>query len=159
MRGKLFVAALALCLPAPLFADELAPPGAPAAVDSLNLVCLGAGSATRATSMYGYGSGGWGQINGQKDVPFDNQVTLEIRGSVGRIRMPRSMLPPVRGGKDGWFEVKSVRWSENEITGTVQVNVLNSPKLRLDRLQGMLAIPRSRCQGIPLVRPSNIDQL
>jgi hypothetical protein len=50
------------------------------------------------------------------------------------------MLPAIRGGKDGWFEVRHVKWSENEVTGTIQVNVLNSPKLRLDRLQGMIAI-------------------
>ena len=133
------ILALAQALAVPAFA-QVAPPPAAADVESLSLVCLGAGSANRAASMYGYGSGGWGQIIGSKDVSFDDQVTLEIKNSVGRIRMPRAMLPKIRGGKGGWFEVKEVRWSDDEITGTVQVNVLNSPKLRVDRLQGMIAI-------------------
>lgn len=111
----------------------------------VSLVCLGAGSANRATSTYAFGAtsdgdSGWGQALSQRSVPFDDQVTLELSGDAGRIRMPRSMLPPIRGGKDGWFEVKKVRWSENEITGVVQVSVVNSPKLRVDRLQGMISI-------------------
>ncbi|HKX78236.1 MAG TPA: hypothetical protein VJM34_06945 [Novosphingobium sp.] len=137
---RIIVAALACCIAYPAHAADPSPiPAAPIA-SSLNLVCLGAGSANRASSMYGFGNNGWGQIIGQKEVPFDDQVTLEIQGDSGRIRMPRSMLPKIRGGKEGWFEVKDVRWSENEIIGTVQVNIVNSPKLRVDRLQGMIAI-------------------
>lgn len=113
--------------------------------DHISLVCLGAGSANRATSTYAYGTAsngvsGWGQALSQRSVPFDDQVTLELSGDTGRIRMPRSMLPALRGGKDGWFEVEKVRWLENEITGVVQVSIVNSPKLRVDRLQGMISI-------------------
>jgi hypothetical protein len=113
--------------------------------DTLNLVCLGAGAATRFsnTQVWGGNSNGttaWANGLSERSVGFDDQVTLELDGSTGRIRMPRAMLPRIRGGKDGWFEVKDVRFAENEITGTVQVSVLNSPKLRVDRLQGMISI-------------------
>ncbi|WP_157078229.1 hypothetical protein [Sphingobium abikonense] len=68
-------------------------------------------------------------------------MTLELSDDgKGRIRMPRAMLPPIRGGKDGWFEVRDIRMGENEITGTVQVNVFNSPKMRIDRIAGHISL-------------------
>lgn len=140
MTNKTLLAAAAFLLSSPAFADDPVPAVRTPEVNAVSLVCLGAGSANRATAMYGYGSGGWGQVIGQRDVAFDDQVTLDLRGNSGRVRMPRSVLPTLRGGRDGWFEVKNVRWAENEITGTVQVSIVNSPKLRVDRLQGMIAI-------------------
>lgn len=112
----------------------------------LHLVCVGNGSANRITSTYGSawasnGASAWGQAIGTRDVPFDDQVNIDLEDDgTGRIRMPRAMLPPVRGGKDGWFEIKNVERGENEITGTVQVNVFNSPKMRIDRIRGHISL-------------------
>lgn len=50
------------------------------------------------------------------------------------------MLPPIRGGKDGWFELENLKVTENEITGSAAVNVINSPKVRIDRLTGRISI-------------------
>lgn len=117
-----------------------------AAASPLHLVCIGAGSASRVTSIYGQawssnGTSAWGQVIGNKDVPFDDQVNIELGDDgLGRIRMPRAMLPPIRGGKDGWFEVKDVVKGQDEITGTVQVNVFNSPKMRIDRIRGHISL-------------------
>lgn len=116
-----------------------------AAPQSVSLICGGAGAANRVTVTNGYGfdsngNSAFGTLTGQRSVGFDDQVMVEINGATGRIRMPRAMLPPVRGGKDGWFEIKNVRWTETEITGSVGVNPFNNPKLRLDRLQGHLGL-------------------
>ncbi len=117
----------------------------PASADTLHLVCLGAGSANRPTSdsVYAYdnnGSSAWGESIGQRTVPFDDQVNIELDEASGKIRMPRAMLPPLHGGEGGWFAIKSIKRSDTEITGTIQVNIINSPKLRLDRVTGRVAI-------------------
>lgn len=115
------------------------------APQSVSLICGGAGSANRqtTTTAFGfdnYGNSATGTAFGQRSVGFDDQVMVEIAGNTGRIRMPRAMLPIVRGGKDGWFEIKDIRWGENEITGSVAVNPFNNPKLRLDRIQGHIGL-------------------
>lgn len=131
---KSMIIGVALLLPTPAFAD------------TLHLVCLGAGSASRVTQTFGsvYGSNGnsaWGNIVGHKDVPFDDQVNIElVDGQMGRIRMPRAMLPKIHGGEGGWFNLDDVSMKADEITATAKVNVLNHPKVRLDRLQGHISI-------------------
>lgn len=110
------------------------------------LVCLGAGSASRVTSTYGSvydnrGNSAWGQAVSRRDVPFDDQVNIELPGGgTGRVRMPRAMLPVIRGGDNGWFKISDVRMTDSEITGTVGVNFMNKPKLRLDRITGSVSI-------------------
>jgi len=71
---------------------------------------------------------------------FEDQVNIEIIDGVGKIRMPRTMLPRIRGGKDGWFEIENLKVGEREITGNAGVNFINSPKLRIDRMTGMISI-------------------
>lgn len=111
----------------------------------LNLICVGGGAANQATVTQGYatnsyGESAQGQVIGTRSVGFDDQVVVELNGDTGRIRMPRAMLPTIRGGKDGWFAIEKIRTTDKEITGSVQVSVLNSPKLRIDRMLGMIAI-------------------
>lgn len=54
--------------------------------------------------------------------------------------MPRTMLPPLRGGEDGWFKIKNLEVSDNEIAGSVAVNFINNPKLIIDRRTGLLRL-------------------
>ncbi|WP_336979710.1 hypothetical protein [Altererythrobacter fulvus] len=110
-----------------------------------DLVCLGGGAANKATYAQANAwdsNGGYASANvvGNRSVPFDDQVNLWIEGGEGRIRMPRAMLPVIRGGEDGWFKIKSIKIGENEITASVAVNVMNNPKLRIDRLTGAISI-------------------
>ncbi|NTZ41510.1 hypothetical protein G7A66_00060 [Altererythrobacter sp. SALINAS58] len=110
-----------------------------------DLVCLGAGSANKVTngSVSAWDSAGnYGTANivGNRAVPFDDQVNLWIEGESGQIRMPRAMLPLIRGGEDGWFKVKSIEIGEDEITGSIAVNPFNNPKLRIDRITGAISI-------------------
>lgn len=117
----------------------------PAAADTLNLICQGAGSANKDDYNSAYvqdssGNSAWAQGMSERSVPFQDQVDVELDQDTGRVRMPRAMLPPIRGGSEGWFEIKKVKWSDDAITGVVQVNILNSPKLRVDRLTGRISI-------------------
>lgn len=50
------------------------------------------------------------------------------------------MLPKFHGGDGGWFEIRDIRVSENEITGSAAVNVMNHPKIVLDRLTGTVTV-------------------
>ncbi|ATE64089.1 hypothetical protein [Rhizorhabdus dicambivorans] len=117
-----------------------------ASADTLHLVCLGAGAANRqsSTSAYGFDSNGnsaWANALSDRSVGFDDQVDVEINeGGASRIRLPRAMLPRLRGGKDGWFELADVKFSDMSITGTAQVNFINSPKVHLDRRTGHISI-------------------
>lgn len=111
----------------------------------IDLVCMGAGSANRQTRTFAYGmtsngDSGWANVVGNRTVPFDDQVNLWIDGAEGQVRMPRSMVPPLHGGSGGWFKIKSLRVTENEITGSVGVNFANRPKIRIDRITGNISI-------------------
>lgn len=119
--------------------------GTPAIAEPLHLMCVGGGRANQATSSQTYvagsnGASAWGTTNGIRSVPFDDRVNVEIYDDEGRIRLPRTMLPTIRGGKDGWFELENLKVTENEITGSAAVNVINSPKVRIDRLTGRISI-------------------
>lgn len=123
----------------------------------LELVCGGAGAANKQTSVTGHGSFSGdvtsygyqlGSVGGSTNTTyygtrrdgFADEVALFIEGQEGRLRMPRTMLPPVRGGKDGWFKLGDIQVKDNEITATVRVNFMNNPKMRIDRYTGGISI-------------------
>lgn len=111
----------------------------------LELACMGGGAANKpdtATLNAWDSTGGYAsaQAQGTRTVGFQDQVNLWVEGSEGRIRMPRSMLPTIRGGEDGWFKIKSIEVSDREITGSVAVSLVNNPKLRVDRYTGNISI-------------------
>ncbi len=118
---------------------------ADAPASRLDLVCLGAGSANKPDNRSVFatdsdGNSGWGNIMGNRSVPFDDQVNLWVADGDGRIRMPRVMLPMFRGGEDGWFKLKDIEVTDTAITATVAVNFINSPKMRVDRLTGIISL-------------------
>lgn len=136
---------LALATSSPGLAQEAEQSEEPAASKRLHLVCLGAGSANKFTSSRAQawdssGNSAWGTVVGNRAQPFEDQVNLWIEGEYGEIRMPRTMLPAIRGGKDGWFKIKSVEMTDGEIRGSVGVNFINNPKLRIDRYTGAISL-------------------
>ena len=111
----------------------------------LNLICGGQGAANKPTTANAYawdnqGGSANAIINGTRSVGFGDEVALWIEGSEGRLRMPRVMLPAIRGGDSGWFKLKSIVVTEREITASVAVNALNNPKMRLDRMTGSISL-------------------
>lgn len=111
----------------------------------LHLVCSGGGTANKhhSSSVYAQnnqGNSAWGTVNSTREVGFGDQVNFDMVGDEARLRMPRSMLPVIHGGDDGYMTVKSLKVSAREITGTVAVNPINSPKVRIDRMTGQISI-------------------
>lgn len=124
---------------------SLAMPGVACAAP-LHLVCEGQGTANRvmSTSVEAYNNSGdaaWAEASSIRPVPFEDAVHVEIaEGAPSRIRLPRAMLPALRGGKDGWFEIGSLKMSAEAISGVAQVSIVNSPRVRIDRLSGRISI-------------------
>ena len=135
MRAIILLATGAL-LAWPALAADFAP---------LSLICTGSGSATKETVTTGTFSSGkdtsTGQVIGETQQPFSDQVRVEISStSSARMMVPRPMLPGLHGGKDGWFDIKNLSLSDTEIKGSVNLGFMSSPKIRIDRLTGMLKI-------------------
>lgn len=111
----------------------------------LHLVCGGAGTATKPDFTFVDGSTSYGSefsatAMGTRDRNFADEVSVRLDDADPRIRLPRSMLPPARGGKDGWFKIKNLKITDQDITGSAAVNFINNPKFRLDRITGSISI-------------------
>lgn len=145
----------------------------------LELTCMGGGSANKVAVV---GSGGSSNFSGSAIGPngmttfngsgssstttyipraqaFDDQMDLFIEKGEGRIRVPRVMLPLIRGGENGWFKLKKIEFDANAITASVAINVMNNPKLRIDRRTGVVNLSGKagdfvgRCQKAPTSKP------
>lgn len=122
----------------------------------LHLTCVGGGTANKVTvrtvnstgSVYGsvgttpysgYGNAS-SNVYGQRQQGFADQVDLRLFEGDDRIRMPRTMLPAIRGGKDGWFKLKDVVADARTIKASASVNFTNNPKVHIDRVTGIISI-------------------
>ena len=122
----------------------------------LNLTCEGEGTANKPAfatiNSYGNASGSIGTTpfsasgNGTSTVTtmrhqdFGDQVDLRLFAGDDRIRMPRTMLPPLHRGADGWFKLKNVTVDDRSIRGSAAVNFANNPKVYIDRVTGTITI-------------------
>ena len=151
------ICAVAVVAPQSAFSQDDNGEGRVEGSQPLNLICVGGGNANKAASVTmsgshsgtAHGSGGGfatyngtsqSTIYGTRSQDFEDQVRIRLDDGDDRLRMPGSMLPLIRGGDNGWFKLKNVKYSSDEITGSVAVNVLNNPKLRLDRYTGAISI-------------------
>lgn len=141
-----------------------------AAQPQLNLTCFGSGVAnkpvvgTARTNTNIYGSvgtssvSGYGNstttVTGMRQQGFGDQVDIRLFGGDDRIRMPRTMLPAIRGGKDGWFKLKDVIADARAIKAKAGVNFMNAPNVHIDRVTGTITISgkagdySGQCQAI-----------
>jgi hypothetical protein len=122
----------------------------------LNLTCGGAGTANKPTAVnaYSYGSAsGWvgstpvsgsgsstTTVYGTRQQGFEDQVDVRLFSGNDRVRLPRTMLPGLHGGDDGWFRLKNVVADERSIHAEAYVNFLNHPKVYIDRVTGAISI-------------------
>lgn len=122
----------------------------------LDLTCFGGGTAnkisTSSVNRYGTFSGSvgttpvsgqvssHGSITSRHQQAFGDQVDIRLFGGDDRIRLPRTMLPPLRGGKDGWFKLKGVVADARSIRAKAAVNFINNPNIFIDRVTGTISI-------------------
>lgn len=132
--------------------------------DHIELRCMGGGAATKFSggmaSMYdnrGYRASG-NFITGHRDA-YDDQVDVIIDADASKIRLPRSLLPAIRGGKDGWFKLKNLEVSDDAISASGAVSMVNNPKIHIDRRSGFISINgktghyEGRCEKIDATEP------
>ena len=128
---------------------------APAAMQPLNLTCVGGGSANKTAyrsvqveekvrDKHGKPTGERRRIS--KSIaepytqPFSDQVDIQLFGGADQIRVPRILLPDLHGGKGGWFRLKNVTGDARMIDASMNLGILNNPKVHIDRVTGILTI-------------------
>ena len=111
-----------------------------AAPQPLNLTCLGSGTANKPMMATLAVGGGTATLRGMRQQGFADQVDLMLFAGDDRIRMPRTMLPAIRGGAEGWFKLKNVKADARAITAKAAVNFINNPNVHIDRVTGTITI-------------------
>jgi hypothetical protein len=110
----------------------------------LNISCGGGGSANKVAVANAFGWNSWGSSRvtafGTRSQGFEDQVDVRLFSGDDRIRLPRTMLPPIHGGSDGWFKLKDVKVTDRAITASAAVNFMNNPKVHIDRMTGTISI-------------------
>jgi hypothetical protein len=98
-----------------------------------------------------------------RTVAQANTVRIKISGNSGRIQLPPDLIPPVNmGGQDGWWELKKLKKTEEIITAKFSLNIINNPKITIDRYTGEISFKalkrsfRGKCSPVP---QDEIDQL
>lgn len=72
---------------------------------------------------------------------FNDRLLLDLKLDAGRIRMPKSMVPPMNsGGTDGWWSLTDLKVSEDAILARLKLNFLNRPVVRIDRSTGDIEV-------------------
>lgn len=108
----------------------------------LHLMCRGAGvgsSGSQATATsHDWSTGQTVQttVTGSEARGFEDDVRIDIADQTGRIRLPSALMPPIHGGQNGWFDLRKIEASRDEITAVATINLFNKIKLRVDRLTG-----------------------
>jgi hypothetical protein len=125
----------------------------------LDLTCFGAGTANKASvttvnssssfsgtvgtvGMVPFSGSGSGSstVLGRRQQGYNDQVDIRLFNGDDRIRMPRTMLPPIHGGTGGWFRLKDVVADARSIRASAAVNFMNNPKVHIDRVTGTISI-------------------
>ncbi|MET3827165.1 hypothetical protein ABIC16_002858 [Sphingomonas sp. PvP055] len=113
----------------------------------LGLVCFGDGSKTglasgttwtwnRDRDRYEYGT-----YNTTRTEVFDASLMVQTWGGGGRIRLPRSLIPPINSrGNNGWWDLYDVSIGPDVIRGTYRLNGLNKPRVMIDRRSGRITV-------------------
>lgn len=117
----------------------------PAAAEDFNLNCNGGGTSSDSDVTTGYVTDSYGrtttgQVLSSRNYNYAEGISIEISGSSGRVRMPRNLLPVIKGGNNGWFELDNIIISDREITASAKVNFINKPKISIDRMSGTVSI-------------------
>jgi hypothetical protein len=112
-------------------------------------VCFGEGQKPALANRWGWQ---WNWDSGRYDFgnrteltrqQFDASVMIQIWDGGGRIRLPRSLIPPIHSGgtnRDGWWDLTDVYTDRGQIRATYRLNGLNKPRVTIDRRSGRINI-------------------
>lgn len=121
-------------------APVVAQNAAPAAGAPLALTCTGGGTADKQRGSLLAGRWGWASVVSHHDREFADQVDIRLFSGDDRIRIPRTMLPGMHGGQDGWFKLKDVVADARAIRAHASVAAFHNPQVYIDRVTGTISI-------------------
>ncbi|AJP72117.1 hypothetical protein [Sphingomonas hengshuiensis] len=114
---------------------------------NLGLVCFGDGKrdALASGTTWTWNSKRdryeYGRYNETRAETFDASLTIQTWEGGGRIRLPKSLVPPIHSrGEDGWWDLSDVRVDPDTIRATYRLNGLNKPKIVIDRRSGRITV-------------------
>ncbi|MDT0507513.1 hypothetical protein [Novosphingobium sp. MMS21-SN21R] len=115
-----------------------------AVLPDIHLVCAGQTAANMAsetttanmTDSEGYSANGYATTS----RPTIVKMTIQFRITDGTAEMnvPRMIAPPISSSKEGWYAVKALRVTDDQISGKVKFNFINSSSFRIDRTTGVM---------------------
>lgn len=108
----------------------------------LTLVCDGVGNTTsRQSATVDAFTPNQRQVTVTGTERISERVMVSLAPGENRIRIPSTLLPPLRGrSDDGWRPLTDVTVDETTIRGRVNINLLNRPSVRIDRLTGSIEL-------------------
>lgn len=121
---------------------------------NLGLVCFGDGSKNGIASgttwtwnqdrdRYEYG-----RYNETTTEVFDASLMVQTWNGGGRIRLPRSLIPPINSrGNNGWWDLYDVSVGPDRIQATYRLNGLNKPRVVIDRRSGRITVQGTASYG------------
>lgn len=120
----------------------------------IGLVCFGDGSRDGIASgttwtwnnerdRYEYG-----RYNETRREVFDASLMVQTWPGGGRIRLPRSLIPPINSrGDNGWWDLYDVSVGPDQIRATYRLNGLNKPHVVIDRRTGRITVTGTASYG------------
>jgi hypothetical protein len=122
--------------------------GQPAPSATTRLQCDGIGTfpegQTTTASVFSDGKFASGTATTVAKGKVRERIFVEIANGAARIRMPRSLVPPVHSGDtDGWWSIDDFAETDSTYSGRFRLNPLNKPSIRIDRLSGDLDLKGS----------------
>lgn len=107
----------------------------------LNLALECEGVATLDTTEFTHRNDGSAPEARHGTARQTERVQIVFEGAGGRIRIPESMLPNIRGrSQDGWRELSEIRQRDDQIDARFSYNFLDKPTVRIDRVTGGILI-------------------
>lgn len=83
----------------------------------------------------------YGRYNETRQEVFDASLMIQTWPGGGRIRLPRSLIPPINSrGDNGWWDPYDVSVGPDTIRATYRLNGLNKPKIVIDRRSGRITV-------------------
>lgn len=136
-------------------------PGSPAGgpvVDGravgLGLVCFGdrskSGIASGTTWTWNHDRDRYeyGTYNQTTREVFDASLMVQTWDGGGRIRLPRSLIPPINSrGNSGWWDLYDVVAGTDVIRARYRLNGLNKPRIVIDRRTGRITVQGTASYG------------
>ncbi len=113
-----------------------------AGAQALDLVCRGTAISNETSQTYGSAQSGGEYASGSATTirKVRSEETLRVRidatGSTGKVKLPRALIPLISSGKEGWWDFVKLEVTDDAIRGQVSLNVLNRPRLIIDRRTG-----------------------